>query len=242
MLLSSDDSTIILDGIDFGGDLVCVTRDEKIISIKNWQEWNQEYGLKCLVWDSNGHKTETSFSELCPQSFSHTNLHVKKVFESADEDDLLSQDEWAFCFNTLGSPNIHSDFFYNNTFEIDFSELVIKDVNDNPLGVLLNERDQIWRLKSEVGNFQSSPPGLWKIRGLEFQGFIRNLGTDFQDSSEHYDLEERVHQMFVLAFLTTRYNYEGGRIDSYLDSKIPLPLILPKYRARLPETELYQDD
>jgi len=77
---------------------------------------------------------------------------------------------------------------------------------------------------------------------LECQGFIRNLGTDFQDSSEHYDLEERVHQMFVLAFLTTRYNYEGGRIDSYLDSKIPLPLILPKYRARLPETELYQDD
>ena len=241
MLLSSDGSTTFLDGIDFGGDLVCVTRDEKIISIKIWQEWNREYGLKCLVWDSNGHKTETSFSALCPQSFSHTNLSVKKVFESADEDDLLSQDGWPFIFNTEGSPYIASNVFHP-TFEIDFSELEIKDVNDNPLGVLLNERDQIWRLKSEVGNFRSSPPDLWKIQGLECQGFIRNLGTDFQNSSEHYDLEERVRQMFVLAFLTARYNYEGGRIDSNLDSKIPFPLSLPNHRAHLRETELYQDD
>ena len=242
MLLSSDGSTTFLDGIDFGGDLVCVTRDEKIISIENGQEWNREYGLKCLVWDSNGHKTETSFSALCPQFFPNANLHVKKAFESADGDDLLSQDEWPFIFNTEGLPYIASDVFTRHTFEIDFSELEIKDVNDNPLGVLLNERDQIWRLKSEVGNFQSSPPGLWKIQGLECQGFIRNLGTDFQNSSEHYDLEERIRQMFVLAFLTARYKYKGGRIDSNLESKIPLPLSPPNNRAHLQETDLYQDD
>jgi len=235
MLLSCDGSTTFLDGIDFGGDLVCVTGDEKIISIKIWQEWNREYGLKCLVWDSNGHKTETSFSALCPQSFSHTNLSVKKVFESADEDDLLNQDEWPFIFNTEGSPYIASNVFHP-TFEIDFSELKIKGVNDNPLEVLLNERDQIRRLKSEVGNLRSSPPDLWKIQGLECQGFIRNLGTDFKNSSEHYNLEEPVRQMFVLAFLTARYNYEGGRIDSNLDSKIPFPLSHPNRRAHLRET------
>lgn len=242
MLLSSDDcSTTFLDGIDFSSDLVYVTRDEKIISIESGQKWNLEYGLKCLVWDSNGSKTETSYSELCPHFFSVANLHVEKAFESADEDDLLAQDEWPFYFHTEGSPSIHSIFFDNQPLDIDFAELEIKDVNDNPLVALLNEKDQVWRLKSEVGNFHSSPSGLWKIHGLECRGFIRNLGTDFQEGP-HYDLEQKVRQILVLTFLNTRHFYRGGRIDSVLDSKIPLPLRHPSDRPILDLTELNQDD
>lgn len=241
-LLSSDGSTTILDGINFGDDLVFVTRDEKIISIEKYQKWNLEYGLKCMVWDSTGSKKETNFSALFPQFFSKANLHVEKAFKSADEDDLSEQDEWPFIFQTEGSPSINSNFFYNQPLDIDFAELEIKDVNDNPLGVLLNERDQIWRLKSAVGD-HSFPAGLFfKIQGLGCQGFIRNLGTYFQHSSEHYDLEQEVRQILVLTFLKTRHSYEGGRIDSDLDSKIPLPLRHPSDRAILDLTEFNQDD
>lgn len=232
-LICSDGSTTILDGINFAHDLVFVTRDEKIISVEGFQEWNLEYGLKCLVWDSNGSKTETNFSALFPQFFSKANLHVEKAFKSADEDELLEQDGWPFIFQTEGSPSINSNVFYNQPLGIDFAELEIKDVNDNPLGVLLNERDQIWRLKSEVGIHISSPPGLWKIQGLECQGFIRNLGTHFGDSSDHYNLEKEVRPILETAFLNGSGYHPAQGIG---------PLSHPDDRPTYTLTKLNQDD
>jgi hypothetical protein len=224
-LVSSDGSTTDLNGINFHNDLVFVTHDEKIISIEELQMWNLEYGLKCLVWGSDGSKAETSFSSLFPQLFSKANLHVEKVFESADEEDLLDIDEWPFFFQTEPSPHIFSNLFTEHGLDIVFSELEYKGVNDNPLGVMLNESDQIRRLNHKIHD-----PGIGLIQGLGGKGFIRNLGAYFQNSSEHYDLEESVRPILVFAFLYTMHGYRGGRIDSNLSSKIPLPLIPPEDR------------
>ena len=229
-LLSLDGPTTFLDGINFREDLVLVTHDEKIISVKGYQEWNLEYGLKCLVWDSNGSNTETSFSALFPQFFSKANLHIKKAYESADEDDLLQQDEWPFIFKTEGSPGLSSDVFHKLDLDIDYTELICKGVNDNPLVALLNERDQIRRLKSEGPSMTSLT---LKIKGLGAQGYIRNLGTDFQDHSDHYDLEERVREILVLAFLDSSPQYQNKELG---------PLRDPTDRDSLDKAEPNQDD
>ena len=241
ILVSPDGSTTFLDGINFREDLVFVTHDEKIMSVKGFQKWNLEYGLKCLVWDSNGSNTETSFSALFPQFFEKANLHVKKAYESADEDDLLEQDEWPFIFNTDGSPILHSEFFSEQSLDIlpellykDVKELGYKDVKKNPLYALLNDREQIWRLKSEVCNKISSPPGLWKIQGLEAQGYIRNLGAYWKDQSEHYNLESEVRSILALLFSNSPTNNPNALSLG--------PLTCPEQRLIHDKTEPIQGD